>query len=292
MIKSMTGYGRVEAIFDGRNIAVEAKSVNHRFLEISLRTPAALYPLEMEYKKKIGERFKRGRIDVSIRLEGDGTETSKVNLNMEVARDYFDVLTRLKNEFNMTEPVSLKNLIGFRDIFTPPAETKLEDDFLNQVEKTLQEALSMLVNMRQDEGIVLFSDMQMRLHAIGETMETIRSRAPQIVLEYQKRLSERIKELTAGFELDPARLAQEVAIMADRCDITEEIVRMQSHIGQFEALLQSDEAEGRKIDFLLQEMNREINTIGSKGNDVDIARQVIEAKSELGKLREQAQNIE
>jgi len=292
MIKSMTGYGRVEAIFDGRNIAVEAKSVNHRFLEISLRTPAALYPLEMEYKKKIGERFKRGRIDVSIRLEGDGTETSKVNLNMEVARDYFDVLTRLKNEFNMTEPVSLKNLIGFRDIFTPPAETKLEDDFLNQVEKTLQEALSMLVNMRQDEGIVLFSDMQMRLHAIGETMETIRSRAPQIVLEYQKRLSERIKELTAGFELDPARLAQEVAIMADRCDITEEIVRMQSHIGQFEALLQSDEAEGRKIDFLLQEMNREINTIGSKGNDVDIARQVIAAKSELGKLREQAQNIE
>jgi len=288
----MTGYGRVEAIFDGRNIAVEAKSVNHRFLEISLRTPAALYPLEMEYKKKIGERFKRGRIDVSIRLEGDGTETSKVNLNMEVARDYFYVLTRLKNEYNMTEPVSLKNLIGFRDIFTPPAETKLEDDFLNQVEKTLQEALSMLVNMRQDEGIVLFSDMQMRLHAIGETMETIRSRAPQIVLEYQKRLSERIKELTAGFELDPARLAQEVAIMADRCDITEEIVRMQSHIGQFEALLQSDEAEGRKIDFLLQEMNREINTIGSKGNDVDIARQVIEAKSELGKLREQAQNIE
>jgi len=292
MIKSMTGYGRVEALLDGRNIVVEAKSVNHRFLEISLRTPAALYPLEMEYKKKIGERFKRGRIDVSIRLEGDGTETSKVNLNMEVARDYFDVLTRLKNEFNMTEPVSLKNLIGFRDIFTPPAETKLEDDFLNQVEKTLQEALSMLVNMRQDEGIVLFSDMQMRLHAIGETMETIRSRAPQIVLEYQKRLSERIKELTAGFELDPARLAQEVAMMADRCDITEEIVRMQSHIGQFEALLQSDEAEGRKIDFLLQEMNREINTIGSKGNDVEIARQVIEAKSELGKLREQAQNIE
>lgn len=292
MIKSMTGYGRVEAICDGRNIVVEAKSVNHRFLEIALRTPAALYPLEMEYKKKIGEKFKRGRIDVSIRLEGEGAETSKVNLNMEVARDYFDVLTRLKNEFNLSEPVNLKNLTGFRDIFTPPAETKLEDDFLNQVEKTLQEALSMLVNMRQDEGIALFSDMQMRLHAIGDTMETIRSRAPQIVLEYQKRLSDRIKELTAGFELDPARLAQEVAIMANRCDITEEIVRMQSHIGQFEALLQSEEAEGRKIDFLLQEMNREINTIGSKGNDVEIARLVIDAKSELGKLREQAQNIE
>ena len=292
MIKSMTGYGRVEALYEGRNIVVEAKSVNHRFLEIAIRLPAALYPLEMEYKKKIGERFKRGRIDVSIRLEGEGADTSKVNLNIEIARDYFDVLTRLKNEFNIQESISLKNLISFRDIFTPPAETQLDADFLNSVEKTLQEALSMLVNMRQDEGISLFSDMQMRLRAIQETMQTIRLRAPQVVLEYQKRLSDRIKELTAGFELDAARLVQEVAIMADRCDITEEIVRMQSHIGQFEALLQSDEAEGRKIDFLLQEMNREINTVGSKGNDVEIARLVIEAKSELGKLREQAQNIE
>jgi uncharacterized protein (TIGR00255 family) len=292
MIKSMTGYGRVEALCDGRNIVVEAKSVNHRFLEIGLRTPALLYPLEMEYKKKIGERFKRGRIDISIRLEGEGVEPSRVNLNMEVARDYFDVLTRLKNEFDIQEPVSLKTLIGFRDIFTPPTETQLDADFLDQVEKTLQEALSMLVNMRQDEGIALFSDMQMRLQSIQKTTETIQLRAPQVVMEYQKRLSDRIKELTAGFEIDPARLAQEVAIMADRCDITEEIVRMQSHISQFEALLQSDEAEGRKIDFLLQEMNREINTIGSKGNDVEIARQVIDVKSELGKLREQAQNIE
>ncbi|MEE9911970.1 MAG: YicC family protein [Deltaproteobacteria bacterium] len=292
MIKSMTGYGRVDTIYDGRNIVVEAKSVNHRFLEIALRTPAALNPLDMEYKKKIGERFKRGRIDVTIRLEGEGADASKVNFNMEVARNYFDVLTRLRNEFDIQEPISLKNLVTFRDIFTPPAETQLEPDFLDHVEKTLQEALTLLVIMRQDEGIALFSDMQMRLQSIRETMESIQVRAPKIVLEYQKRLSERIKELTAGFELDAARLAQEVAIMADRCDITEEIVRMQSHIGQFEALLQSDEAEGRKIDFLLQEMNREINTIGSKGNDVDIAKLVIEAKSELGKLREQAQNIE
>ncbi|HNZ11008.1 MAG: hypothetical protein BWX99_02121 [Deltaproteobacteria bacterium ADurb.Bin151] len=292
MIKSMTGYGRVEGLCDGRNVIVEAKSVNHRFLEIALRIPASLYPLEMEYKKKIAERFKRGRIDVSIRLEGEGSDASKVNLNMDIARGYFDVLNRLKTEFNIQEPINLKNLINFRDIFTPPAETQLDADLLNAVGKMLHEALTILVNMRQDEGIVLFSDMQMRLQAIGEIMGDIRLRAPQVVLEYQKRLSERIKDLTAGLELDAVRLAQEVAVMADRCDITEEIVRMQSHIGQFEALLQSDEAEGRKIDFLLQEMNREINTIGSKGNDLEIARQVIEVKSELGKLREQAQNIE
>lgn len=292
MIKSMTGYGRVVALLDGRNIAVEAKSVNHRFLEISLRTPSALFPLEMEYKKKIGERFKRGRIDVSIRLEGEGADTSKVNLNLEIAHNYFDVLSRLKAEFHLQEPITLKSLTVFRDIFTPSSETELSPDFLSQVEKTLQEALSMLMNMRQDEGMALYSDMQMRLKVITEIMETIRLRAPQVVLEYQKRLADRIKELTAGYVLDDARLAQEVAIMADRCDITEELVRMQSHINQFEALLQSEDAEGKKIDFLLQEMNREINTIGSKSNNAEIARQVIEAKSELGKLREQAQNIE
>lgn len=292
MIKSMTGYGRVVALLDGRSIVVEAKSVNHRFLEISLRTPSALFPLEIEYKKKIGERFKRGRIDVSIRLEGEGADTSKVNLNLDVARSYFDVLNRLKVEFHLQEPITLKSLTVFRDIFTPPSETELSPDFLSQVEKTLQEALSMLVNMRKDEGIVLYSDMEMRLKEIAKILEMIGLRVPEVVLEYQKRLADRIKELTAGYALDDVRLAQEVAIMADRCDITEEIVRMQSHISQFEALLQSEDAEGKKIDFLLQEMNREINTIGSKSNNTEITRQVIEAKSELGKLREQAQNIE
>jgi uncharacterized protein (TIGR00255 family) len=292
MIKSMTGYGRVERVEQNRNIVVEAKSVNHRFLEIALRTPSALFPMEMEFKKKIGERFKRGRIDVSIRLEGEGADTNKVNLNLEIARNYFDVLSRLKDEFHIQEPISLKNLTSFRDIFTPPSETELSDDFLAQVDETLQEALAMLMNMRQEEGIALYSDMQMRLGMIQTIMETIKLRIPQVVLEYSKRLAERIKELTAGYPLDEARLVQEVALMAERCDITEEIVRMHSHICQFRELLQSEEAEGKKIDFLLQEMNREINTIGSKSNDVDIARQVIDAKSELSKLREQAQNIE
>jgi len=292
MIKSMTGYGRVETVQEGRNIIVEAKSVNHRFLEIFLRTPSVLFPLETDFKKKISERFKRGRIEVSIRLEGEGADVSKVNLNLEIARDYFNVLNRLKAEFDLESPISLKTLAGFRDIFTPPSEMQLSPDFLNQVEKTFLESLAMLRDMRQDEGLAMFQDMDMRLKAITGILETIKLRAPQVVIEYQKRLAERIKELTAGYALDDARLTQEVAIMAERIDITEEIVRMHSHIGQFEELLQSGGAEGRKIDFLLQEMNREINTIGSKSSDVEITRQVIEAKSELGKLREQAQNIE
>jgi uncharacterized protein (TIGR00255 family) len=292
MIKSMTGYGRVETVQEGRNIIAEAKSVNHRFLEIFLRTPSALFPLETEFKKKISERFKRGRIEVSIRLEGEGADVSKVNLNLEIARDYFNVLNRLKAEFNLEAPISLKTLADFRDIFTPSLEVQLSPDFLNQVEKTFLESLAMLSNMRQDEGLAMFQDMDMRLKAITEILETIKLRAPQVVIEYQKRLAERIKELTAGYALEDARLNQEVAIMAERSDITEEIVRMHSHIGQFEELLQSEGTEGKKIDFLLQEMNREINTIGSKSSDVEITRQVIEVKSELGKLREQAQNIE
>ncbi|MFA5323255.1 MAG: YicC/YloC family endoribonuclease [Smithella sp.] len=292
MIKSMTGYGRAEAVSGDKSIIVEAKSVNHRFLEVLLRTPAALFPLELGYKKKITERFKRGRIEVFIKFEGEGADVSKVNLNLEIARDYFNVLSRMNEEFNLQSPVTLKNLVGFRDIFTPPAETKLNPEFLNQVEKTLLESLGILAGMRQEEGLVLFQDMQMRLRTITEIIENIKLRAPQVVFEYQKRLAERVKELTEGYTLDEARLAQEVAIMAERTDITEEIVRMNSHIGQFEALLRSDDAEGRKIDFLLQEMNREINTIGSKVGDIEITRHVIEVKSELGKLREQAQNIE
>ncbi|MCE5211634.1 MAG: YicC family protein [Deltaproteobacteria bacterium] len=292
MIKSMTGYGRAETVFEDKNIIIEAKSVNHRFLEIILRTPSALFPLELEYKKKITERFKRGRIEVFIKFDGEGTDVSKVNLNLEIARDYFNVLSRLKEEFNLESPVSLKTLVGFRDIFAVPAETKLSPEFLIQVEKTFLEALEILAGMRKEEGFALFQDMEIRLKTITEIMENVRQRAPQVVSEYQKRLAERIRELTEGYTLDEARLAQEVAIMAERTDITEEIVRMHSHIGQFEALLRSDDAEGRKIDFLLQEMNREINTIGSKVGDIEITRHVIEVKSELGKLREQAQNIE
>jgi len=288
----MTGYGRAETVSQDKSITVEAKSVNHRFLEIFLRMPSALFPLEMEYKKKISERFKRGRIEVFIKFDGEGADSSKVNLNLEIARNYFDVLNRLKKEFNLKSPITLKTLAGFRDIFTPPAETQLGADFLSQVEKTFLEALSMLINMRQDEGLAMFQDMQMRLKAITEILGNINTRTPQTVAEYQKRLSDRIKELTDGYVVDEARLAQEVAIMAERSDITEEIVRMHSHIGQFEELLQSENAEGRKIDFLLQEMNREVNTIGSKSADVQITRHVIEMKSELGKLREQAQNIE
>jgi uncharacterized protein (TIGR00255 family) len=292
MIKSMTGYGRAETAIQGRSFVVETKSVNHRFLEISLRMPSVLFPLELDFKKKIGEKFKRGRIEVFIRLEAENADVPGANLNLEVVRNYLAVLQRLKDEFKLAGEVNLQMLVGFRDIFSQPAEDELSADILNHITGLLGEALTMLLKMRQDEGSAMYNDMEQRLAVINDTLKVINARAPQVVMEYQKRLVERIKELTAGCVLDESRLAQEVAIMADKSDITEEIVRLQSHISQFTALLQSEEAEGKKIDFLLQEMNREINTIGSKSNDAEIARQVIEVKSELSKLREQAQNIE
>jgi uncharacterized protein (TIGR00255 family) len=292
MIKSMTGYGRAEATLQGRNIAVEVKSVNHRFLEISLRLPSALFPLELVLKKKIGEKLQRGRVEVFIKLDTDNSEASNTNLNLDVARNYLASLTRLKTELGLKDDISLKMLLGFRDIFSPPAELQLSDDILKKIEALLGEALAMLLKMRIEEGQAIYQDMTLRVEAVKNILDIINVRAPQVVLEYQKRLAERVKELTDGYALDDVRLYQEVALMADKADITEEIVRMRSHSGQFVALLKSDEAEGKKIDFLLQEMNREINTIGSKSNDAEIARQVIEAKSELSKLREQAQNIE
>ena len=292
MIKSMTGYGRVETSGQDRNIVVEVKSVNHRFLEISLRMPQALSPLELEFKKKIGEKVKRGRVEIFIRLEAQSTNAPEAIVNLEIARNYFRALQRLKDEFGLTEEIGLKTLVGFRDIFSSPAETEIQPDVLKQIADALEEALNMLVQMRQEEGAAIYRDMEQRLDSIRSILETINARSPQVIIEYQKRLKERIKELTEGRLLDESRLAQEAAILAEKSDITEEIVRMHSHIGQFVTLLQSSDAEGKKIDFLLQEMNREINTIGSKSNDAEIARQVIEAKSELSRLREQAQNIE
>ncbi len=292
MIKSMTGYGRVETSGKEVNIVVEVKSVNHRFLEISLRIPQALSPLELELKKKIGEKVKRGRIEVFIRVENQNINGSGGILNLEVARNYFTALQRLKDEFNLPDEIGLKTLVGFRDIFSQPAEIEISPDILKQIIDTLEEALNMLVRMRGEEGASIYRDMKLRVDSVRGMVELIKSRSPQVVIEYQRRLAERIKELTAGYALEESRLAQEAAMLAEKSDITEEIVRMHSHIDQFIGLLQSTEAEGKKIDFLLQEMNREINTIGSKSSDVEIARQVIEAKSELSKLREQAQNIE
>jgi uncharacterized protein (TIGR00255 family) len=294
MIKSMTGYGRAEAVLLGRKFAVEMKSVNHRFLEISLRLPGLLAPLENEIKKRIGERCSRGRIEATVRIDVEGSAAAggRFTLNLPLLRNYHALLAQMKEELGLQEEITLSQLAGFRDIFVA-TETAQDPEILwESLAKLFDEAILALNEMREKEGQCLRRDLEERLCGIGAVLEGIAARSPQVILDYQKRLGDRVRELTGGTVVDEGRLLQEVAMMAEKSDITEEIVRFRSHIEQFYCLLADVDAAGRKIDFLIQEMGREINTIGSKSSDAGISRDVIEIKSELAKLREQVQNIE
>jgi uncharacterized protein (TIGR00255 family) len=294
MIRSMTGYGKAEAVVDGRRIIVEIKSLNHRYQEISLRMPGFLFSLEPVMKKSIGEKISRGRVEAVIRIESDSIlhNGSRVKLNLPLVRNYYQILQQVKEEFSLDEDISLNSLTAFRDAFVAAEE---EDDlpgFWEKLEPVLEQALAKMTEMRANEGEALWRDLVERLSIIQGCLDGISMRVPQVVMEYKKRLSERVREMVEGIEIDEVRLVQEVAIMADKSDITEEIVRLGSHIRQFYDMMDSQEAIGRKVDFLIQEMNREVNTLGSKSSDTEVSRQVIEMKSELSKLREQVQNIE
>ncbi|MDI9571217.1 MAG: YicC/YloC family endoribonuclease [Pseudomonadota bacterium] len=294
MIRSMTGFGREEGAAAGRRILVEMKSLNHRYLEVSLRMPAALSPLETEIKKRIGERFSRGKIEAVIRLESDGQheEAPAPTLNVPLLRRYWALLTRIKTELNLPGEVTLEMMMRFPDLFVPGETEENPQSLWADLEKTLLRAMESLAAMRTAEGEALGRDLAARMETIAGLLDDIRRRSPAVVREYRQRLAERVRELTQGMAIDEARLHQEVAILAEKSDIAEEVVRLESHIGQFGEFLAAEEAVGRKLDFLIQEMNREINTIGSKSQDGEIARQVIEIKSELAKLREQIQNVE
>jgi len=295
MIKSMTGFGRVEAVSAGKRIQVEMKSLNHRYLEIFLRMPSAISFLETEIKKRIGERFSRGKIEVSIRIdnnEGNQDGTQALMLNLPLVRQYYSLLSQIKDELHLPDEVTLNMMSGFRDLYVPKEVEEDLDCLWKGLEGVLAEAMDKLTDMRTTEGDALGRDLACRMDKIKQLLRIIALRAPEVVVEYRQRLSDRVRELTQGIIIDEARIHQEVAILAEKSDITEEVVRLESHIGQFMELLEGEEAIGRKVDFLIQEMNREVNTIGSKSGDAETARQVIEIKSELAKVREQIQNVE
>lgn len=291
---SMTGYGRAETQIEGRKWVIEIKSLNHRYIEIITRLPNVLSPLEVGIKKRVGERIFRGRIEISIQADAESGPDNGVqySLNVPLLRNYHSLLVRIKEELNLKEEIDLRTLVRFKEIFVP-SETRFDPTAAwGGLQKTLDEAIDALIRMRQVEGEVLKKDFLARLDTLTRHLGSAKARAPRTVLEYKQRLQERIRELTDGLEMDPVRLSQEVALLAEKSDITEEIVRFESHIGQTEKLLLGSDAIGRKLDFLLQEMGREVNTLGSKSNDIAIAQDVIELKSELAKLREQAQNVE
>ena len=292
MIKSMTGYGKAEqTLSDGRVLTIEIRSVNHRYGEIGIRLPRHFYPFEQEIKKVVAERLKRGKIEVFIQEEKSGGASMTPALNLDLARGYLKAFHTLKEELALGDEPTLSLVAAQRDVFAVREEPEAED-IHGPLMATVRHAVSLHEEMRRREGAALLEDFLTRRSVLTRLMDQIEKRAPAVVADHAVRLRERLRHLLGDTTLDEARLLQEVALMADRSDISEEIVRFMSHLQQFDEALTSGEPVGRKMDFLLQEMNREVNTIGSKANDGQLATFVVELKAELEKIREQVQNIE
>ncbi len=289
----MTGFGRGENIDDNRQFAVEIKSVNHRYNDIIVKMPKHLSYLQDNIKKLIKTKIKRGRIEVYIHLININETEFDVKPNNCLAKSYINALNNLCDEFNLKKEFSIDLLVGFPEILKLEKIKQDEDEIWICLEKALEIALDKMIEMRTNEGKQLAYDIENRGKKINNLINEIEKRAPEVVLEYKDKLKERIgKLLLDEYEIDETKLANEVAFYADKSNITEEIVRLYSHIEQLNKTIQSNIPVGRKLDFLVQEMNREINTIGSKAGDTVIRNNVIEVKSELEKIREQIQNIE
>ena len=291
MIKSMTGYGKANLSENEREYQVEIKSVNHRYLDISVKIPKVLSYLEEEVKKEIASKVKRGKIDVFITFQNNSTEGKEIKINTEIAKIYIDELKRLAAQEEILANIEVTEISKLPDVLS--IQNKQEDE---TIKKELLEAVSQatekLVRMRKTEGNKIAEDLLARLKGIQEKVKEISLLSTGLIEEYVVKLEGRIKEILKNQEIDEARLAQEVVIYADKCSVEEEVTRLKSHISQFEELLNSEEAIGKKLDFIIQEMNRETNTIGSKANNLKITNEVIDVKTELENIREQIQNVE
>jgi len=288
----MTGYGRSEVRHAHLALTVEARSVNHRYLDIALRYPRLYAPLEARMKQRVSAYFTRGRIDITLVQQESPEGRRALSLDHILAQQYYDALQRLQESLQLPGTVDLSLIASLRDVFkVEEASADVESDW-DIIAQGLDAALQALQNMRQQEGETLSRDFHMRLQAMAQQLQLIRQRVPQVVVEYRQRLEQRVKDLFAQFELDPNRVAQEAILFAERADVTEELTRLEAHIQACTPLLSSSQAVGRKIEFLVQEMHREVNTIGSKSNDTAISHSVVELKSELERMREQIQNIE
>ena len=293
MMRSMTGYGRREAVWTGGLVAAELKSVNHRFCEVVVRLPKALSSLEDDLKRTIQRRCTRGRIELTVSLIGNREGEKSLSLDRALARQYHRLLRKLQRELHLSGTIDVALLAGLHDLVSV-VERPVEDRQVKQIVRRLVAgAVSDLDTMRRREGEALARDAKTRLQMIRDETSSISARAPLVVQEYFDRMKARIEKLVgADAPVDVGRLNQELAQYADRCDLTEELTRLGSHLTQFEVALKSRDPVGRTLDFLLQEMGREINTIGAKANDAAIAVHVVKIKGELEKIREQVQNIE
>ena len=293
MLNSMTGFGRAECQDGDYSYKAEIRSVNNRFIEINTRLPKAFLDMELSLKKLIKSHCARGSINITITLanSNDGSGEWDVKPNLPLATQYVKALKEIQTSLGLEGQVHIDSVIGLRDVF------KIEPIAIDPAKESLlltmaESALESLQKMREEEGAHLQKDLSERIDSIEKHAAQIEKRQPQVIQEYKSRLKEKIKLLNDGIEVDESRLAQETAILADRCDITEEITRLTSHLIQFRKLFDSSEPVGRKLEFITQEINREVNTMGSKSSDTEMANVVIEIKSTLEKIREQLANIE
>ncbi|PJI06649.1 MULTISPECIES: YicC/YloC family endoribonuclease [Clostridium] len=292
MLKSMTGFGR--AFSDDGNLGfnVEIKSVNHRYLDLNIKLPRNLMSLEEKVRKEVASRIKRGKIDIFINQNVHDSNNVNVNLDKSLADSYFKCLKTIKDEFKIVDDISVSLIAKFPDVITVEEKDQDLDEVWNILSRPLDEALDTMVSMREKEGAELKRDIQNKCCNIEKMLTYVEERAPYTVEDYKAKLEQRIKDLLVDKEVDEARIAMEVAIFADKSCIDEEIVRLKSHIVQFKSTLGKNEPVGRKLDFIVQEMNREANTINSKSSDMEIVHSVLDIKNEIEKIREQIQNIE
>jgi uncharacterized protein (TIGR00255 family) len=294
MIKSMTGFAQTVFSDDDLQMTLTVRTLNNRFLDINLRLSSTFSALEDRIKTYIASQISRGRVEISLQSSAQERKMRQgaLTLNRPLAEVYWGLLQELKKNLDIPGPVDLSHLLALKDLIVFQEKALSEEALWKKLASPLKKVFQDLLKMRTAEGRNLKEDLQIRLAAIQKGSEVITGRVPLVVETYRQRLGDRIKKLASPVEVDPARLAQEVAIIADRSDVSEELTRLGSHLKQFKTLFQEREPVGKKMEFLLQEMNREVNTIGSKSMDSHIAHQVVSIKSELEKMREQAQNIE
>ena len=293
MLKSMTGFSRYENQSEDLTCKVEIRSVNNRFIDINTRLPKSLAPLELPLKKMVKTKCARGSFDISIAIEknGDSEAGLEVNPNLPLATEYLKAFKEIQDGLGLKGEIDINTILSQRDVVKSELK-KVEFPCEEIVMQSVDRALTDLIKMREDEGKNLEKDILNQISSIETLRKSIAAKQSITIQKFQDKLNEKIKILTSGIEIDPARIAQESALLADRCDVTEEIVRLKSHLDQFNILVASNEPQGRKLEFLIQEINREVNTTGSKTIDLEVSRAVIEMKSCLEKIREQLANIE
>lgn len=293
VIKSMTGYGKGESFNELYKFKVEIKAVNHRYNDIIIKMPRHISYLEETIKKIIKEKISRGKVDVYINLDYINESAIDVKVDIPLAKSYKNSLLELSRELELEDNVRLNNILSISEIVRTERKELDEDLIWEVLKNALVDALDNILNMRLTEGLELKNDILVKLSRIESMVKLIEERSPNVVQDYRDKLRERITSLLDdNIILDEERLTNEVVFFADKSSIDEELVRLGSHIKQFRSILDEDESIGRKLDFLIQEFNREINTIGSKANDITITKYVVELKAELEKIREQIQNIE